>query len=83
MFDFARADSKGDCTKGAVGGCVRVPADNCHSRLGQSQFWSDNVNYALVFAPERIKMNIKFLAILAKGLDLDTRDRIFNGLINI
>ena len=62
---------------------MRITAHNGHSRLGNTKLRADDVNDALISISERVNADTKFLCVIAQGINLQFRDWIGNGLINI
>jgi hypothetical protein len=76
VLNFAGADAEGQRAKGAVGAGMAVAANNRHSRPGQSQLRSDDMDDALFARINIEKLDPEGLAIRAQHVDLLGGDRI-------
>ena len=65
MPHFAGANAKGERSKGTVGACVAVTADNRHPRLGHTHLRPDHMDNALDIAVNVPQGNAKVFTILA------------------
>ena len=81
VFNFGSADTKGQCAKRAVGGGMRVAADNGHPRQGHALFRPHYVDDPLIRVIQVIQFDAKFFAVFDQFLHLDTRH--FTAGINV
>ena len=83
MLDLAGTDTKGERAKGAVGGGVRVPADDDHARERQPLLWTDDVDDALADVVHREEGDAGGAAVFLQGLDLLGADQVGNRFVPI
>ena len=76
VFDFAGPDPEGERTERAVGGRVRVAADDRHAGLGVTVFGADDVNDALADVADVKQRDAEFRAVGPQGFDLLATDRV-------
>ena len=76
MLDFTRTNAEGQGAKGAVGRGVGVAADNGHAGLGDTEFWTNDVDDALVLVAARENGNAELGAVLLEGFELALRDGV-------
>ena len=60
---LARADAEGERAERAVGGGVRVAADDRHARLRQAELGTDDMDDALAVRAERVERDPELLAV--------------------
>ena len=65
---LAGADAKGDRSKGAVGGGVRIAAGHGHAGLGEPQFGGDHMHNPLAATAEAMEGDAVVSAIALQGL---------------
>src|SRR5207245_7610415 len=70
QLDLGRADAEGEGAEGAVGGGVRVAADDQHSRLGESELGADHVHDALPPAADLMQRDAFVAAVLRQHVHL-------------
>ena len=70
MLHLAGADAEGQRPEGAVGGGVRVAADDRHARLGDAQLGADHVHDALAGGADRVDRHAELRAVVLERLDL-------------
>src|SRR6266566_4479236 len=78
MLNFTGANAERKCAEGSVGAGMTVAADDCHSRLGQSQLRTNDMYDALLSRIDIEKLNPKIQAILPEGIYLFRADGISN-----
>ena len=76
MLDLAGADPERQRAEGAVGGGVRVAADDRHPRLGDPELGADHVDDPLAVGAERVDGDPELLAVALERLDLDARELV-------
>ena len=81
VFNFGSADTKGQCAKRAVGGGMRVAADNGHPRQCDALFRPHYVDDPLIRVIQVIQLDAKFFAVFDQLLHLDARH--FTAGINV
>ena len=69
-FDLAGANTKGNGSKGTVGGGVAIAADDGHAGLGDSELRSDDVHDAMPFVAQTVHGDFVPLTIGGEGLNL-------------
>ena len=79
VLHLAGADAEGERAERAVGGGVRVAADDRHARLGETELRADHVHDALVVVAERVQPHPELGAVAAQRLDLRTRRGVGDG----
>ena len=67
---LARADPEGQRAERAVGGRVRVAADDRHAGLGQAHLRADDVDDALVGRADAVERDAELGAVVGQHLDL-------------
>ena len=70
VLDLARADPEGERAERAVGGGVRVAADDRHAGLGDAQLGPDDVDDPLAVGAERVERDAELVAVGLQRLDL-------------
>ena len=83
MFDLGGADAHSDRTEGAVGRGVAVAADHCHTRQGESELWTDDVDDALFGVAHRMQSDTELFAVAAEGVHLQSRDGVGDDLVDV
>ena len=63
VLDLAAADAERQRAEGAVGGRVRVAADDRHARLGDAQLRPDDVDDSLVAVAQRVEPDVELGAV--------------------
>ena len=76
VLDFAGADAEGERAEGAVGGGVRVAADDGHAGLGGAELGADHVDDALDRVLHVEELDAELGAVLAQGVDLRGGDLV-------
>jgi hypothetical protein len=76
VLDLAGADAEGQRAERAVGGGVRVAADDRQARLGQAELRADDVHDALVGVAHRVQPHAELGAVLPQRLDLGAGHRV-------
>ena len=76
MLDLGGADAEGQRAKGAVGGGVRIAADDRGARQGEALFGADHMHHALTLVTHAQFGDAEGLAVGAERLDLEARNRI-------
>ena len=71
MFDFGRADAKGQCAECTVGRGVRVAANHRHTGKGEAFFGAYNMDNTLTQVRHREVMNTGVGSIFIKGFNLN------------
>ena len=66
---------KASAAEGAVGGGVRVAADDRHARLGHAEFGADHVDDALILVSPGKSVMPNSAAVLVERFELASRDR--------
>ncbi len=66
MFDFTRADAKRECAESAMRARVTVAANDRHSGLSQTKFWSNDMNDALFGRVDVEQLNAKLFAVFRR-----------------
>ena len=66
---LARADAKGNRTKGTMGGRVRVTASHGHAGLCQTQFGSNHMHDALAATSQPMQRDPMTLAVALQGAE--------------
>src|SRR3989344_4273665 len=79
MLHLGRADTEGECAKGAVRRGVAVAAYNCFTRLREAELRPDDVHDALMLALEVVQDDAVFLAVVGEHLHLLLRERVEPG----
>ncbi len=79
MLDLGGADPEGQRPECAVGGGVRVPADDRHSRLGDAQLGADHVHDPLTLGAERVDGYAKFVTVALERFHLHTRELVLDA----
>lgn len=79
MLDLAGADTERQGTEGTVGRGVGVSANDRHSGLRVSEFWTDDVNDSLADIVQVVELNPELLAIVSKRIDLLPGNRVGDG----
>ena len=70
-LDLARADAEGERPERAMGGGVRVAADDGHARLREAELRSDDVDDALAVRAERVERDAELRAVGGQLGDLE------------
>ena len=70
VLDLGGADAEGERAEGAVGGGVRVAADDGHAGLGEAKLGADDVDDALRGRLHVEELDAEFGAVAAEGFDL-------------
>ena len=83
VLDLARADAEGERAERAVGGRVRVAADDGHARQGAALLRADDVDDALVGVAHREVRDAELGGVLAQHLDLPGGDRVGDRLVDV
>ena len=83
VLDLARADAEGEGAEGAVGGGVRVAADDRHARLGQAQLRAHDVDDALLGVAEGVQGHAELGAVLAQGPHLEGGDGVGDRPVDV
>ncbi|MPM81067.1 hypothetical protein SDC9_128119 [bioreactor metagenome] len=83
MFDLGGADAERDRTEGAVGGGVRVAADDGHARLGQAQLRADDVHHTLVEVTQGVDRQTELPGVGTDGVQLQPGDRVGDRRENV
>src|ERR1019366_9999847 len=78
MLDLARADAERERAEGAVGGGMRIPADDRQPRLGHAQFGADHVHDPLAIGADRVDRDAELLAVALERLHLDARELVLD-----
>jgi len=78
MLDFRSTDTERQSAERAMGGRMRITADDGHSRLGQSHLRPDDVNDTLLGRVDIVKSHSEFRAVLGERFHLLARDIIDN-----
>ena len=68
VLDLAGADAEGERAEGAVGGGVRVAADDRHARLRDAQLRPDHVHDPLAGGADRVERDAELLAVALERL---------------
>ncbi len=76
MFDFAGADTEGECAESAVCRSVRVAADDGHAGLGGAELRADHVDDALIGVLHVEELDAELGAVLAQRVDLRGGDLV-------
>ena len=76
VLDLARADPERERAERAVGGGVRVAADDRHAGLGDAELRPDHVDDALAVGADRVERDAELLAVALERLDLDARELV-------
>ena len=76
VLDLAGADAEGESTEGAVGRGVGVAADDGHSRLGEPQLGTDDMDDALARVAEPVAGDAEVAAVGQQSVHLLPRDGI-------
>ncbi|MND50680.1 hypothetical protein D3C80_416540 [compost metagenome] len=71
MLDFRRADTMCQRTKGTVGRCVAVAADDRHTRQRKALFRTNDVHNTLTTIALGIIFNAEISGILGQSFDLN------------
>ena len=79
MLNLRGADAVRQCTKCAVGGGMRVAADNGHARQGCALLRADNVNDALTHVIHLEFEDAEVVTVLIQGFHLNARHFIRDG----
>ena len=83
MFDFARADTKRECTECTVRRCVTVAANNRHTWQSATLLWTDHMHNALTRVTHRVERDLKFFSVFAQHFNLFGRNFVSNRQVNI
>jgi hypothetical protein len=78
VLDLARADPERERAEGAVGGGVRVAADDRHARLGDAQLGADHVHDPLAVRAERVDRDAELGAVALERLHLHARELVLD-----
>ncbi len=73
---LARADPEGERPERAVGGRVRVAADDRHPGLGEAQLRTDDVDDPLVRRAQAVERDAELAAVVGQHLDLGGGHRV-------
>ena len=76
VLDLARADPERERAERAVGGGVRVAADDRHARLRHAQLRPDHVHDALAVGAHRVDGDAELGAVALERLDLHARELV-------
>ena len=76
VLDLAGADPERERAERAVGGGVRVAADDRHARLGDPQLRPDHVHDALAVGADRVQRDAELLAVALERLHLHARELV-------
>src|SRR6185369_1120725 len=76
MLDLGSAHAESQCSKSAMGAGVAVAADDCHARLSEPEFRTDDVHDALVRRVHIKQWNPELPAILLQSLNLKRGNRV-------
>ena len=76
MFDLGSADAEGEGGKGAMGGGMRVTADDRHPRQGDSLFRADNMNDPLAGVVHVKHGDAELATVVLQGFNLQAGNRI-------
>ena len=79
VLDLAGADPERERAEGAVGGGVRVAADDRHARLGDAQLGSDHVHDPLPVGAERVHGHAELDTVALERFDLHARELVLDA----
>ena len=79
VLDLGGADAEGQRAEGAVGGGVRVAADDRHARLGDAELGPDHVDDALLVGAEAVERDAELRAV---GSSVSTCLRLSSSLMS-
>src|SRR4029079_1628020 len=83
MLDLRCADAHRQRAERAMRRGMAVTTHHRHAGLSQSQLWPDDVHDALFDVTHRMQSNAELFAIASQRLDLSTRDRVGNRLVDV
>src|SRR4051794_22105845 len=83
MLHFTGAYAEGQCTKGAVGRGVAVPADDGHTGQRQSLLGTNDVDDPLLGISQRVESHSKGATVCIESRELRGGNRVLNRLVDL